>query len=48
MIVAEAYVKLIKMVTFAYMYLLNKKMYTNDVISTVNSNLHYLFLKKSH
>jgi hypothetical protein len=28
------------------MYVLNKKMYTNDIISTVKSNLHYFFLKK--
>jgi hypothetical protein len=42
-----AYIKGIKMVTFAYVYLLYQKTYTNDIISTVKSNLHYLFLKKS-
>jgi hypothetical protein len=36
-----------KTITFAYLYLPNQKMYTNDIISTVKSNLHYLFLKKS-
>jgi hypothetical protein len=45
-IAAGAYTKRIKTVTFAYMYLLNQKTYTNDIISTVKSNLHYLFLKK--
>jgi hypothetical protein len=47
MIDVGAYIKWIKTVTFAYMYLLNQKTYTNDIISTVKSNLHYLFLKKS-
>jgi hypothetical protein len=43
-----AYIEWIKTVTFAfaYVYLLNQKTYTNDIISTVKSNLHYLFLKK--
>jgi hypothetical protein len=44
---AEAYINWIKTVTFAYVYLLNQKAHTNDIISTVKSNLHYLFLKKS-
>jgi hypothetical protein len=43
---AGAYIKWIKTATFAYVYLLNQKTYTNDIISTVKSNLHYLFLKK--
>jgi hypothetical protein len=35
-----------RMVTFAYMYLLNQKTYTSDIISTVKSSLHYFFLEK--
>jgi hypothetical protein len=48
MIDAGAYIKLIKMIRFPYMYLLNQKMYTNNVIvSTVKSTLRYFFLRKS-
>jgi hypothetical protein len=43
----RAYIKWIKTVTFAYVYLLNQKTYTNDIISTIKANLHSLFLKKS-
>jgi hypothetical protein len=43
----RCYIKWIKSVKFAYVYLLNQKTYTNGIISTVKSNMHYLFLKKS-
>jgi hypothetical protein len=43
-----AYIKLKKTIRFSYMYLLNQKTYTSNVIaSTVKSTLHYFFLRKS-
>jgi hypothetical protein len=45
---AGAYIKLIKTIRFALMYLLDHKTYTNNVIaSTVKSTLHYFFFRKS-
>jgi hypothetical protein len=48
MIHVGAYIKLIKTIRFAYMYLINQKTYTNNVIaSSVKSTSQYFFLRKS-
>jgi hypothetical protein len=49
MIDVGTYIKVIKTIIFAYVYILNQKTYTNDItrIYTVKSNWHYLFLKTS-